>query len=185
MGSFKAFMLVVLPLYHVILLLLLTSFQHAGKLVSADDKLIETECHNAEVPATCIQCVNSDPQGKLADRVGIAAIVINCLSSNADILAKNMSTLASRVQDKSLKSLFRGCEKGFSQAKSDLSTAMNRLKSKDYDKTNHFVRTALQQEIFCMENVVDLKLTIPSDILFDMRVYEELSDAAMRIIDRF
>ncbi|XVE52822.1 hypothetical protein DITRI_Ditri02bG0155000 [Diplodiscus trichospermus] len=185
MGSFTASMLIVLPLYHLLLLLLFTSFEHAGKLVSADDKLIEIECHNAEVPATCIQCLNSDPQGKLADRLGIATIVINCLSSKADILANNMSTLASSVQDKNLKSLFKGCEHRFFQGKSDLSIATIKLKSKDYDKTNHFVRTALQQEILCKKNVVKMKLRLPSNILFEMRVYEELSDAAMRIIDRF
>ncbi|XWS10312.1 hypothetical protein CRYUN_Cryun39dG0065300 [Craigia yunnanensis] len=185
MGSFRASMLVVLPLYHLILILLFISFQLDNKLVFADDKLIEQQCHNAEVPAVCIQCLKSDPRGQVADKVGIATIIINCLSNNAENLANNMSNLASSVQDKNLTSLFQNCEKGFFQAKSDLSTATNQLKSKDYDKTNHCVRTALEPERVCMKNVVSLKFKVPSNILNEMRVYEELSNAAMRIIDRF
>ena len=185
MGSFKASMLVVLSLYHLILILLFISFQQANKFVFADDKLIEQQCHNAEVPAACIQCLKSDPRGQVADKVGIATIVINCLRNNAEILANNMSNLASSVQDKKIKPLLQDCEKGFVQAKNDLSTATNQLKSKDYDKTNHFVRTALEPEIVCKKNVVSLKVRVPSNILNEMRVYEELSDAAMRIIDRF
>ncbi|XVF18210.1 hypothetical protein REPUB_Repub11eG0001900 [Reevesia pubescens] len=185
MGHFKASMLVALPRYHLILLLLFTSFQHASKLVSADEKLIELQCHNAEVAAACLQCLRSDPRGEVADKVGIATIIINCISTNAEALANNMSSLASSVHDKNLKSLFHDCEKGFFEAKHDLSTATNELKGKDYDKTNHFVRTALEQEILCKKNVVSMKLRVPSNILYEMNVYEELSDAAMRIIDRF
>ena len=140
---------------------------------------------NAEVPATCILCVKSDPRGEIADKVGIATIIMNCLSNNAETLANNMSSIASSVHSKNLKALFQDCEKGFLEAKSDLSTASNQLKVKDYDKTNHFVRTALEQEITCQKNVVSLKLRVPSNVLYVMRVYEELSDAAMRIIDRF
>ncbi|XVF79508.1 hypothetical protein PTKIN_Ptkin14bG0228600 [Pterospermum kingtungense] len=179
MGSSKPSMLVVL------LLLCITSLEHTGKLVFADEKLIEQQCHNAEVPETCIQCLNSDPKGQEADKVRIAAIVITCLSNGSHVLAKNMSSLASSAQDKNLKSLFQDCEKGFIQAASYLSTAMDRLKSKDYDKTNHFVRTALEPEMDCKQNVVSLTPSVPSDVLDEMRVYEELSDAAMRIIDRF
>ncbi|OMO88351.1 Pectinesterase inhibitor [Corchorus capsularis] len=190
MTSFKASMLVALPLYHLlILLLVLTSFQHATKLVLADEKLIEQQCHNAEVPATCIQCVNSDPTAIKADKVGIAAIVINCLSDNVETLAKNMSSMASTVQDKSLKSMFNECTKGFLEARRDLSTAMKELKKKNYDQTNLRVRKAVTPELDCKNNVVDkIKLAVlqlPDDVLYTMRVYEELTNAAMRIIDRF
>ncbi|XVF79509.1 hypothetical protein PTKIN_Ptkin14bG0228700 [Pterospermum kingtungense] len=179
MGSSKPSMLVVL------LLLFITSLEHTNKLVFADKKLIEQQCHNAEMPETCIECLKSNPKGQEADKVEIAAIVITCLSNNSQVLANNMSSLASTAQDKNLKSLFQDCEKGFIQANSNLSTAMNELMSKNYDKTNNFVRTALQPEIDCKKNVVSLTPSVPSDVLDQMRVYEELSDAAMRIIDRF
>ncbi|XP_022716591.1 pectinesterase inhibitor-like [Durio zibethinus] len=179
MGSFRASMLVLLV--HHLILLLFASFQ----LVFSDEKLIEVQCHNAEVPAACIQCLKSDPGGEAADKVGIATIIINCLSNNAETQENNMSSLASSVQDKNLKSLFQDCKKGFFEAKHDLSTATNQLKSKNYDKTNHYVRTALEEEIICRKYVVSMKLRVASNILYKMRVYEELSDAAMRIIDRF
>ncbi|EOY13873.1 PREDICTED: pectinesterase inhibitor [Theobroma cacao] len=186
MASFKASMLAALPLYHLILLLLFTSSHHISKPVFADNRLIELQCHNAQVPAVCIQCLKSDPQGEVvSDNVGIATIVLKCLSNNAETLAKNMSSLASGVQDKNIKSLLQDCEQGFSQAKHDLSTATDQLKRKDYDKTNHSVRTALEQEVTCNKNVLSLKLRVPNHVLFEMRVYEDLSEAAMRIIDRF
>lgn len=168
----------------VVLLVLLFASMEDTKLVFADEKLIEQQCHNAEVPETCILCLKSDPKGQEADKERIAAIIINCLSNNSQVLANNMSSLASSAQDKKLKSLFQDCEKGFIHAKSDLSIATKQLKSKDYDKTNHFVRIALNPEIGCKNNVARLEPSVPSVILNEMRVYEELSDAAMRIIDR-
>ncbi|MBA0803991.1 hypothetical protein Gohar_014148, partial [Gossypium harknessii] len=118
-------------------------------LVSANDTLIKTQCHNAEVPEVCIQCVKSDPRSQSADKVGIAAT------------------------------------KELSDAKTNLTTAMDRLKSKDYDQTNYLVNHALQKEFDCKKNVGDLQYTLPTTVLNDMTLYEELSEAAMRIIDRF
>ncbi|MBA0803990.1 hypothetical protein Gohar_014147, partial [Gossypium harknessii] len=118
-------------------------------LVFADDTLIKTQCHNAEDPKACIQCVKSDPQSQSADKVGIAAI------------------------------------KEFSDAKTNLTTAMDRLKNKDYDQTNFLVNHALQKEFDCKNKVGVLQYTLPTTVLNDMTNYEKHSEAAMRIIDRF
>ncbi|KAA3476112.1 cell wall/vacuolar inhibitor of fructosidase 2-like [Gossypium australe] len=154
-------------------------------LVSADDTLIKTQCHNAEVPEACIQCVKSDPQSQSADKVGIAAIVITCISNKAMTLESNMTVLASSVHDEDLKLVLQDCQKELSDAKTNLTTAMDRLKNKDYDQTNYLVNHALQKEFDCKKNVGDLQYTLPTTVLNDMTLYEELSEAVMRIIDRF
>ncbi|GMI65583.1 hypothetical protein like AT4G00872 [Hibiscus trionum] len=124
---------IVLLLYHLGLFLLLISFIYVEhrNLVFADETLIELQCHNAEVPSTCIQCVKSDPRGQLADNVAIAGIVIYCLRNNARALSGNMTALASATLDKDVKRAMQSCEKGFSEAKSDLDKAINMLKNKD------------------------------------------------------
>ncbi|KAB2006348.1 hypothetical protein ES319_D11G338400v1 [Gossypium barbadense] len=172
-----------LPLF----LFLSISFNYMGhrNLVSADNTLIKTQCHNAKVPKACIQCVKSDPHSQSADKVGIATIVITCISNKAVTLESNMTVLASSVHDKKLKLVLQDCQKEFSDAKTNLTTAMDRLKNKDYDQTNYLVNHALQEEFYCKNNVGDLQYTLPTTILNDMTLYEELSEAAMRIIDRF
>ncbi|KAG4177134.1 hypothetical protein ERO13_A11G291800v2 [Gossypium hirsutum] len=174
---------IILPLF----LLISISFNYMGhrNLVSADDTLIKTQCHNAEVPEACIQCVKSDPRSQSADKVGIATIVITCISNKAVTLESNMTVLALSVHDKDLKLVLQDCQKELSNAKTNLTTAMDRLKSKDYDQTNYLLNHALQKEFDCKKNVGDLQYTLPTTVLNDMTIYEELSEAAMRIIDRF
>ncbi|KAK8689118.1 hypothetical protein V6N13_087845 [Hibiscus sabdariffa] len=176
---------IVLPLYHLSLVLLSISFSHVEhrNLVLADESLIQLQCHNAEVPSTCIQCVKSDPRSKTADKVGIAAIVISCLNNSAKVLSGNMSALASAEHDKKVKQVLLGCEIGFSEAETYLIRAKAQLENKDYDGTNSLIREALEHEVDCHNDVLDYKSSVPDSVIYDMRVYEELSDAAMRIID--
>lgn len=179
---------IIMPPYCLTLFLLLfISFNNVGhrNLVFADDALIETQCHNTEVPETCIHCVKSDPRSQSADKVGIAAIVITCLSNKATTLVKNMTILASGAHDKELKVVLRACEKGFYYAKTKLIVATNRLKRKDYDQTNHLVKQALEEEFVCKMNVGALRFDFPTCVIYDMSLYEELSTAIMRIVDRF
>ncbi|KAH1084059.1 hypothetical protein J1N35_023820 [Gossypium stocksii] len=139
-------------------LLLSISFNYMAhrNLVFADDTLIKTQCHNTEVPEACIQCVKSDPQSQSVDKVGIAAIVITCISNKAVTLESNMTVLASSVHNKDLKLVLQDCQKELSNAKTNLTSAMDRLKSKDYDQTNYLVNHALQKEFDCKKNVGDL-----------------------------
>ncbi|TYG47662.1 hypothetical protein ES288_D11G357900v1 [Gossypium darwinii] len=140
---------------------------------------------NYMVPKACIQCVKSDPRSQLANKVGIAAIIITCISNKAVTLESNMTVLASSVHDKDLKLVLQDCQKELSDAKTNLTTAIDRLKNKDYDQTNYLVNLALQKEFDCKKNVGDLQYTLHTTVLNDMTLYEELSEAAMRIIDRF
>ncbi|TYI58302.1 hypothetical protein E1A91_D11G346800v1 [Gossypium mustelinum] len=175
------------PCYLTLFLLLFISFNNVGhrNLVFADDALIEAQCHNAEVPETCIKCVKSDSRSQSANKVGIAAIIITCLSNKATTLINNMTTLASGARDKNLKVALRGCEKGFYYTKTNLIAATNRLKGKEYDQTNLLVKQALEEEFVCKMKVEVLRFNFPSSVTFDMGVYEELSTAVMRIVDRF
>ncbi|KAK8588955.1 hypothetical protein V6N13_087844 [Hibiscus sabdariffa] len=179
---------IALPLCHLSLLFLLSiSFNHVGhrNLVFADEALIELQCHNAEVPSTCIQCVKSDPKGESADKVGIAFIIITCLSNNAGSLKNNMTVLASSARGKVEKIVLQKCAKGFSVSMDDLVKAAITLGAKDYDKTNGLVAAALVQEVYCKQNILGKNVTVPDGMVYAMRVYEELSNAALRIIDRF
>ncbi|KAK5786950.1 hypothetical protein PVK06_041600 [Gossypium arboreum] len=154
-------------------------------LVSADNTLIKTQYHNAEVPEACIQCVKSNPRSQSVDKIGIATIAITCISNKAMTLESNMTVLALSVHDKDLKLVLQDCQKELFNAKTNLTTAMDRLKSKDYDQTNYLLNHALQKEFDCKKNVGDLQYTLPTTVLNDMTIYEELSEVAMRIIDRF
>ncbi|GMI65581.1 hypothetical protein like AT4G00872 [Hibiscus trionum] len=172
---------IVLPLF-----LLSISFNYVGNrnLVLADESLIQLQCRNAEVPSTCIRCVESDPRGQSADKVTIAAIVISCISDSAETLSGNMSALIGPREDGGVKRALRNCVEGFSKAKADLTKATNMLENKDYDETNSLVNKALHQEIYCKQNLSEYHISYPS-MDYDMTIYEELTDAAMRIVDRF
>ncbi|VVB00104.1 unnamed protein product [Arabis nemorensis] len=56
--------------------------------IYADKDLMINECHNAPVPSTCMQCLESDQTSLHADPHGIAGIVLNCLDSHLHILTK-------------------------------------------------------------------------------------------------
>ncbi|XP_039039486.1 pectinesterase inhibitor-like [Hibiscus syriacus] len=179
---------IALPLSHLGLLLLLsTSFNYADhwNLVSADDNIIQLQCNNVDVPSTCIQCVKSDPRSQSANKAGIAAIVITCLSNKVGMLSSNMSALASAMHDKKAKSVLQSCEKCFSVATTHLGNATSMLEAKEYDGTNEMVVAALGREVDCKQNAKAYNVTVPYGVVYDMRVYLELSDAVLRIIDRF
>lgn len=58
--------------------------------ICAEKDLMKEECHNAQVPTICMQCLESDPTSVHADRVGIAEIIIHCLDSRLDIITKQV-----------------------------------------------------------------------------------------------
>ncbi|GLT81113.1 hypothetical protein SLA2020_525170 [Shorea laevis] len=167
-----------MPVLVFLLLLLFSS------TVAADDRLIEVQCHNAEVPAVCIQCVNSDPGALQADRVGIAAIVLSCLTNQSKTLYHDMAELASSSQDKNMEAVAKICQKGYSDAGQQLGAAAQSLQSGDYDMANESVREALENDVACGNEGESNKLSFPPEVVYEMRVYEELADAALRIIDR-
>ncbi|XP_039066477.1 pectinesterase inhibitor-like [Hibiscus syriacus] len=177
---------IALPLYTLILFLLSISFNHVGhrNLVSADEALIQSECHNADNPATCIRCVKSDPRGESADKVGIATIVLSCLIHSAEVQSANMIDLTKYDFEEDVKQMLLNCATGFFEAQINLTNATDLLMNKDYNGTNSLVKQALVQEVKCRRALENRHVTHAA-MVYDMRGYEELSNAAMRIVDRF
>ncbi|KAJ7948933.1 Pectinesterase inhibitor [Quillaja saponaria] len=166
----------------LVLLLILSSA--ACNLVSTDQKLMEKECHNAEVPATCIECLNSDSGAKEADGVGIATIIVNCINNLAESLAANMSSLASGTRKKEAKVIFQWCAKGYSSAKKELISSKQALKNGKYDAAEGSVSAALKSHVQCLDKIESNEEKVQENIVQKIRIYGELSEAANRIIER-
>ncbi|KAF5728198.1 pectinesterase inhibitor [Tripterygium wilfordii] len=177
--------------YLLILLILLilspTFFHQTCKLVQADHSLIENQCHNANVPATCLQCVESDPEAKTADQIGIAIIVVRCLSNHSSILVTETTKLARKAKDKDSKHVFESCSKGFSTANKYLSDVAAYLTIGEYGKAATSVLEASQNCNICQVDTKKLSEELPTAtiILYEIGVFGELTDAVMRMIDRF
>lgn len=153
-------------------------------LVIADDRLIQIECHNAEVPTTCIECLKSDPRSEKADKVGIAVIILGCLSNNAKALATNMTEIASGAIDTNATKILKQCSRGFYSATKDLASATLKLKSGKYDGAEHSVSRAVVSAAYCRYEIeVYKRKVVPRNMIYEMFIYEDLSEAANRIIE--
>ncbi|CAL9219092.1 unnamed protein product [Arabidopsis halleri] len=133
----------------------------------AEKDLMIKECHNAQVPTICMQCLESDPNSVHADRVGIADIIIHCLDSRLHIITK------------------QACKNDLSTvAPNTLSEAETALKTGDYDKTAKSIKFALGYPHICRLELQMIKFE-SVELFSQIDIYTQLSDAAMRIIDRF
>ncbi|KAL1221487.1 Pectinesterase inhibitor [Cardamine amara subsp. amara] len=166
--------------------LLLTFLVISPISIRADKDYMVNECHNAQVPATCMQCLESDPTSVSADAVGIAGIVINCLDSHLQILTNNITDILSSKKNKGeVKTVLEDCKKGMStEATTKLSEAKTSLKTGDYDKTGQSLKLALGVTVSCGANLNSVKF-MSYELFSQIIIYLQLSDAALRIIDRF
>ncbi|TKY49400.1 pectinesterase protein [Spatholobus suberectus] len=179
-----------MPAVIVLLLHLILSpplFIHQAKIFAvADYKLIQTLCHNSETPETCMRCAQSSKGAVKADGVGIAIVIVNCINDKANTLALNMTNLASSSHG-NLKSVCQKCAKdyGLHIAKKELISTKRALQNHKYDSAESSVVRALSFDLACH---ADLKRgyhdKVPSDVFYDMKMYEELSEAASRIIEK-
>lgn len=175
--------------FYVLLLLSLSPpfFHHTIFLTEANANFIQSECHNAEVPATCIQCLNSDPHGKNAKiKLQIANIIISCLTNHATILVANMSTLATKSDQNVSKKAFERCGRLLSWAKHKLAGATQRLDKGRFDSAERSVYQAIKLEFRCVVEIGGgvIKFEVPTGVSFKLRVFEQLAEAATRIIER-
>ncbi|XP_034677832.1 uncharacterized protein LOC117908355 [Vitis riparia] len=174
----------------VILLFLLTLssplfFGQTLKPVEAGDKLIESACHTAEVPVVCMQCVKSDERSGKADAVGIANIIIDCLMSHSSYLASNMSNLASNPEHNATKSAYEHCFLHCSDAKTALNSAALELKNGSYDSAELSLREAALYQGTCRYEFVSSNETyVPPNVYYDLKVFDILTVAAFRIIEK-
>lgn len=164
-------------IHHLLLLLSLLLIPLASTYT-----ITEQECHHSLTPQTCLSCVESDTAAEKADRVGVAMIVVGCMGRQAQTLSANMTTLGSHEKDKKLRNTYMDCSKKYSNAKGILDgSAKKALKNRDFDNAERFVVTAMSFDDDCYQS---LDGKVPSGVMEEMTRYEELAEAACRIIER-
>ncbi|CAH8255754.1 unnamed protein product [Arabidopsis lyrata] len=153
--------------------------------ICAEKDLMIKECNNAQVPTICMQCLESDPTSVHADRVGIADIIIHCLDSRLHIITNNITNLLSRERKREVKTVLKACENELSTVgPNTLSEAETALTTGDYDKTAKSIKLALGIPHGCRFELQRIKFE-SFELYSQINIYTQLSDAAMRIIDRF
>ncbi|KAL2331068.1 hypothetical protein Fmac_018649 [Flemingia macrophylla] len=171
----------------LLLLILRPPFIHqAQHFAVADDKLIKTLCHDSETPETCLKCVQSCNNSAKADGViGIATMVVDCIKDTANNLALNITNLACTSQGE-LKSAYESCAKDYGDhiAKKELRLSKKALKQHKYDKAESLVVNALSFHLKCRMSLEHCKAQVPVGVSYDMKIYEELTEAASRIIEK-
>ncbi|GER48102.1 plant invertase/pectin methylesterase inhibitor [Striga asiatica] len=122
-----------------------------------------------------------------ADKYEIATLVLQCLEKHADSLAANMSDFANRAShDSGSRKAYKDCKSLFSKATKELESAAKEIKNNDYDSADRFVFRARMCNLQCYGNTEKGKdVGIPIDVKSEMMVFEQLSEAVMRIIERF
>lgn len=158
-------------------------------LVVADLNLIKTLCHNSDSPDTCLKCVLSNKNAEGADSVGIAIILINCISNQGETLAANMTKLASLTSDEKAKPLCQRCAVEYGEiAKEEFVLATDLLRHHKYDNAEIFVVKARHMALTCYMELRlyhhRLTVPVPSEVFYYMKMYEEFSNSACRIIEK-
>ncbi|XP_024005976.1 uncharacterized protein LOC18011270 isoform X2 [Eutrema salsugineum] len=101
--------------------------------------------------------------------------------------SNNITTLLSKIEKghDAIKTALEGCKKDLSEAITKaLPDAKNSLKTGDYDKAGKSVKLALGFPLSCSDSLQTTKFDFRS-FYNRIRIYAQLSNAAMRIIDRF
>ncbi|XP_010456178.1 PREDICTED: pectinesterase inhibitor-like [Camelina sativa] len=165
--------------------LLLTILVISPISICAKKDLMINECHNTQVPSICMQCLESDPTSVQANPVGIAGIILQCLDAHLHIIINNITDLSSKKDEGEVKTALEVCKKDLSMnVATNLSEAKRSLKTGDYDKVNHLIELALGFPLQCLFKLKLVKFMSPQ-LSSQINIYGQLSDAAMRIIDRF
>ncbi|GFZ05781.1 hypothetical protein Acr_17g0013530 [Actinidia rufa] len=151
--------------------------------------LVKSECHNAMVPATCMKCLDTDHRTAGAvNAAGVATIVIGCVSKNADNLSGEMSQLAASSHDKGLVKALKDCCKLLDHSKKELAAACQKIDKGDFDGADHSVYSVFNYGVQCHseldEAVKSSKVDVSPKVMSELKVHEQLCEAAMRMIDR-
>ncbi|KAI3920595.1 hypothetical protein MKW92_042042 [Papaver armeniacum] len=139
----------------IIIVLFMFLLNHQpSTFVRADDELIRQLCHNSEAPTTCNQCVKAD----------------NLSSIYKDVAANRTITK---------------CGELFFHAKSYLNAASQDLKNGDYDASDKSIFNALLYQNSCKNQCENNpKIIMTSHIFYGFKMYEELSQIALSILNR-
>ncbi|CAN8303195.1 unnamed protein product [Cochlearia groenlandica] len=149
--------------------------------IYADKDTMVKQCHHAHVPTICMQCLESNHNTSLhADPIGIAVIIIHCLDSHLHILIKNITEVELYKKEEALSD----CKNDMLEAIKKLPDVNKSVKRGDYDKAGQSLKLGLLSPKRCRDNLRRTKLKF-YQIYSQINIYIQLSDAAMRIIDRF
>ncbi|VVA97426.1 unnamed protein product [Arabis nemorensis] len=169
------------------LLLLLTTLVTMSVISIANEELMMQQCHNSDNPTLCLRCVSSDPNSQEADQVGLARIILRCISSHLLTLTNNTSGLASKHhRNPKAKTALKQCVSGYAMAKHGVRKADAHLIAGEYDKAAYDVSmTMVAPPVSCRDSLVTLNIDLPSGFRYHTEVYLALTQALLRIIDRF
>lgn len=169
-------------------LLLLTTLVVTISVISrANEELMVQQCHNSDNPTLCLRCLRSDPASHETDQVGLARIILRCINSHLLNLTKNASTLGSKhPRNPKAAAALKQCGMGYATAKRGLGEADAHLMTGDYDKAAYDVsKKVVAPPISCRSSLETLKIQVPLRLRYHTEVYLALTQALLRIIDRF
>ncbi|KAK3218484.1 hypothetical protein Dsin_012454 [Dipteronia sinensis] len=134
-----------------------------------------------------MQCLESDPKSEKVDKFGIALIIINCMSNNSRTAMYNFTNIVKNIMDKDMKmAVTEDCVGKYPEVIGNVSKVNNLLKNREFDQAVDALSNAIASEHYCYEGISKFKLVFPDLwIYYGIRVYEELSDGVMRMIDHF
>ncbi|KAH7848097.1 hypothetical protein Vadar_033757 [Vaccinium darrowii] len=157
---------------------------------AANDWLAQAECSSAQVPETCMQCLNSDSlTANVENRAGIAAIVVGCVKSHSDNLVQEMTQLvASNHGQVSADQPLEECCRLLGCAKEEVIAAAQKIDKCDYEGADKCMDSAYAYAVQCHQKIDDAcqksGMQISEIVMSEMRVHEQLCDASMRILER-
>ncbi|ESQ48739.1 hypothetical protein EUTSA_v10022116mg [Eutrema salsugineum] len=168
-------------------LLILTTLVTISVISRANEELMMQQCHNSDNPTLCLRCLNSDPTSPEADNVGVARIILRCVNSHLLTLTNNTSALASKHhRNPKAAAALKQCGLGYAMAKRGVGEADAHLIAGDYDKAAYDVSATVEAPpVTCRASLVTLGINLPSSFRYHTEVYLALTQALLRIIDRF
>ncbi|CAN8259565.1 unnamed protein product [Cochlearia groenlandica] len=169
------------------LLLLITTLATMSLITKANEDLMMQQCHNSNNPTLCLRCLNSYTTSQEADQVGLARIILKCVTTHLIKLTNNTSTMVSKHRrDPKAAEALKQCRLGYVNATRGVREADGHLISGDYDKAAYDVSMKVEYpSVTCSTNLVSLNVNVSSSFGYHTKVYLALTQALLRIIDRF
>ncbi|XVF52426.1 hypothetical protein PTKIN_Ptkin05aG0017000 [Pterospermum kingtungense] len=128
-------------------------------LVCVSSNIIQDSCQeaakgNANIKVDfCVASLQANPSSKAATSLeALVPITIDLAISNAESISSKVSKLLENKRlDKNTKSCLETCLKLYSDVPSDLETAAQAVKSKDYGKANSYISATMDAPDTCEE----------------------------------
>ncbi|KAF2546566.1 hypothetical protein F2Q70_00023534 [Brassica cretica] len=168
-------------------LLLLTTLVTILVISRANEELMMQLCHNSDNLTLCLRSLRADPTAPKGDQVELARIILRCVNSHLITLTNNTSALAwKHRRSPKAASALKQCGLGYATAKRGVGKVDAQLIAGDYDKAAYDVSMTVEAPpVSCRACLVTLNFNLPSSFRYHTEVYLALTEAPLRIIDRF